>query len=67
MIGTVAPIRRVPVAHDGHKTLIMLRRKHSEAILDLLLRRDAAIATSKATGARVDEINTTSSNRSYEL
>ena len=67
MVGTVAPIRGAAVAHDGHKTLVMLRRRPREAIPDLLARLDAAIATAKATGSRVDEINTSTSDRSYEL
>lgn len=67
MVGTVAPIRGAAVAHDGRKTLVMLRRRPREAIPDLLARLDAAIATAKATGSRVDEINTTTSDRSYEL
>ena len=67
MVGTVAPIRGAAVAHDGGKTLVMLRRRPREAIPDLLARLDAAIATAQATGSRVDEINTTTSERSYEL
>ena len=67
MIGTVTPIREAAVAHDGQKTLVMLRRRPSEAIPDLLLRLDAAIATANTTGTRVDEINKSSSNRRYEL
>ena len=67
MVGTVAPIRNAAVAHDGHKTLAMLRRRPREAIPDLLARLDAAIASAKATGARVDEINTASSIRRYEI
>ena len=34
MIGTVAPIRGAAVAHDGKKTLVMLRRRPGEAIHD---------------------------------
>ena len=45
----------------------MLRRRSKEAIPDLMIRLDAAISTAKATGAHVDEINTPSSNRRYEL
>jgi hypothetical protein len=67
MVGTVAPIRGAAVAHDGGKTLVMLRRRPREAIPDLLARLDAAIATAKATGSRVDEINTSTSDRRYEL
>ena len=67
MVGTVAPIRGAAVAHDGRKTLVMLRRRPREAIPDLLARLDAAIATAKASGTRVDEINTSASDRRYEL
>ena len=67
MIGTVAPIRGAAVAHDGHKTLVMLRRRPREAIPDLLARLDAAIDTAKTTGTRVDEINNKGSTRQYEL
>jgi len=67
MVGTVAPIRDAAVAHDGRKTLAMLRRRPHEAIHDLLARLDTAIATAQSTGSRVDEINTASSNRRYEL
>ena len=67
MVGTVAPIRGAAVAHDGRKTLVMLRRRPREAIPDLLARLDAAIATAKASGTRVDEINTSTSDRRYEL
>ena len=67
MVGTVASIRDAAVAHDGRKTLVMLRRRPREAIPDLLARLDAAIATAKATGSRVDEINTAASDHRYEL
>lgn len=67
MIGTVAPIRGAAVAHDGHKTLVMLRRQSRETIPDLLARLDAAILTAMTTGTRVDEINTEGSSRRYEL
>jgi len=67
MVGTVAPIRGAAVAHDGGKTLVMLRRRPREAIPDLLARLDAAIATALSTGLRVDEINTAASNRRYEI
>jgi len=67
MIGTVAPIRGAAVAHDGNKTLAMLRRRLGEAVPELLGRLDAAIATAKSTGSRVDEINDASSDRRYEI
>ena len=67
MIGTVAPIQGAAVAHDGKKTLAMLRRRPREAIQELLARLDAAIATAKSTGSRVDEINVDSSDTRYEF
>ena len=67
MIGTIAPIKGAAVAHDGKKTLAMLRRRPHEAITDLLTRLNAAIATAQATGSRVDDINTASSGKRYEI
>jgi len=67
MIGTVAPIHAAAVAHDGEKTLAMLRRRPGEPVPALLARLDAAIATAKSTGSRVDEINDASSDRRYEI
>jgi hypothetical protein len=67
MIGTVAPIQGAAVAHDGKKTVVMLRRRPGEAIQELLARLDAAIATARSTGLRVDEINVGSSDTRYEL
>jgi hypothetical protein len=62
MIGTIAPIRGAAIAHDGKKTLVMLKHRPGEPLPDLLHRLDAAIATAKATGKRVDEINNASSD-----
>jgi hypothetical protein len=67
MVGTVAPIKGAAVAHDGKKTLAMLRRRPLEPLLDLLARLDAAIALAQSSGSRVDEINTASSDKRYEL
>ena len=67
MIGTIAPIHGAAVAHDGKKTLAMLRHRPGEAVHKLLARLDAAIAKAKSTGSRVDEINTTKSDRRYEI
>jgi hypothetical protein len=67
MLGTVKPLSGAAVAHDGKKTLAMLRRRPAEAIADLLLRLDAAIATAQTTGSGVDEINKPSSDVRYEL
>lgn len=67
MLGTVKPLAGAAVAHDGKKTLAMLRRRPAEAVADLLIRLDAAIATAQSTGSRVDEINKPSSDVRYEL
>ncbi len=67
MMGNVAPIRDAAVAHDGKKTLVMLRKRSTESVADLLVRLDLAIATAQSTGQRVDEINTPSSDLRYEL
>jgi hypothetical protein len=67
MLGTIKPLSGAAVAHDGKKTLAMWRRPPAEAVADLLLRLDAAIATAQITGLRVDEINKPSSDVRYEL
>jgi hypothetical protein len=67
MLGTVKPITNAAVAHVGQKTLLMLRKKEGEFVTDLLKRLDNAIATARASGQRVDEINKPSANVSYEM
>ena len=67
MVGTIAPIKGAAVAHDGKKTLAMLRRRPHESLPALLTRLDTAVATAQATGTRVDEINTASSSKRYEI
>ena len=67
MIGTIAPIRGAAVAHDGTKTLVMLRCRPGELIHELLARLDGAIGTAKSTGSRVDEINLPRSDTRYEI
>jgi hypothetical protein len=52
MIGSIASIQGAAVAHDGNKTLLMLKRRPGEAIQDLLARLDLAVATAKSTGSR---------------
>lgn len=66
-MGNVALIRDAAVAHDGKKTLVILRKRATESVADLLVRLDLAIATAQFTGQRVDEINTPSSDLRYEL
>ena len=67
MVGAAKPLPYTAVAHDGKKTLAMLRRRKNETLDELLTRLDAAIATAQSTGRRVDEINTTSANVRYEI
>ena len=67
MIGTIAPIQGAAVAHDGTKTLAMLKRRPGELIHELLARLDSAIGTAKSTGSRVDEINPPRSDTRYEI
>jgi hypothetical protein len=67
MLGKMAPVNGVAVAHDGKKTLAMLKRQNQESVADLLTRLDSAIGRATATGVRVDEINATASSASYEV
>lgn len=67
MIGTIAPIHGAAVAHDGKKTLAMLKQRPQEPVADLLLRLDTAIANAKSSGQRIDEINSASSNHRYQF
>lgn len=67
MLGTMQPIHDAAVAHDGRKTLVMLRHKTGESVPDLQARLDTAIGIAQATGARVDEINRKTSSTRYEL
>ena len=63
MLGAMRPIDGVAVAHDGHNTLAMLRRRPDETVQQLLERLDTAIGTALAGGRRVDEINRSSDER----
>lgn len=65
MLGTVQPIVGAAVAHDGKKTLVMLKRRSAEPVGMLLERLDAAIETAISTGTRVDEINKPGSDVRY--
>jgi hypothetical protein len=67
MLGTVKPISDAAVAHDGKKTLAMLRRRAAETVPDLLARLDAAIAAAQSSGSCVDEINKPNSDTRYKL
>jgi hypothetical protein len=67
MLGTVKPISNAAVAHDGKKTLAMLKKRPREDLQDLLERLDAAIAEARASGQRVDEINKPGANTRYDM
>lgn len=67
MLGTVKPISNAAVAHDGKKTIAMLRRRDPETVSDLLSRLDAAIASAQTSGCCVDEINDLKSDVRYRL
>lgn len=57
MVGAVKPIDGAAIAYDGKTAVAMLRQKPGEAVDALLMRLDAAIATARRTGKRVDEVN----------
>jgi hypothetical protein len=67
MLGTMRPVDGAAVAHDGKKTLAMLRRRPTESVAQLLLRLDEAIGQAQTTGQRVDEINAKPSDQTYEV
>jgi len=66
MIGTVKPIKHAAVAHDGKKTLAMLRCKAGESVHSILDRLNEAIAVANRTGKCVDDINRPDSDVSYK-
>ena len=65
MLGTVKPIIGAAVAHDGKKTLVMLKRRPDEPVQLLLSRLNNAIQTAHDSGQRVDEINRPDSDVRY--
>ena len=67
MIGTVQPVNGVAVAHDGKKTLAMLRRRPNETIEELLARLNRAIGVARHQGIKVDEINDPDADVTYAL
>lgn len=66
MIGAMKPVKHTAVAHDGKRTLAMLRFEPSESLSSILMRLEETIKSAKTTGQRVDEINTSGSNTSYQ-
>jgi hypothetical protein len=57
MIGAIEPVRNAAVAYDGKQAVAMLRYEPHESVSSILTRLDAAIATAKTSGQRVDEWN----------
>lgn len=57
MVGRIQPIDCAAVAHDGARTLAMLRRQSHETLPQLLARLDAAIGIAKNDNRFTDEIN----------
>lgn len=56
-IGVVRPVGCVAVANDGYNTLVMLRRRRGESLIQLLARLDQAIAKANDEDVYTDEIN----------
>ncbi len=67
MLGTVQPIVGAAVAHDGKRTVAMLKRQPGETVEQLLHRLDRAVHTTLDTGMRIDEINQPKSDVRYEI
>lgn len=47
----------IAAAAEKTHSVAMLRRKAGESLMDVLQRLDDAVATARATGNRVDEVN----------
>lgn len=56
-VGEKVPMGCIAVAHDGHNSLAMLRRRKGESLIQLLTRLDQAIAKANNEGVFTDEIN----------
>jgi hypothetical protein len=63
MVGEKFPMGCVAVAHDGHNSLAMLKRRKGESLIQLLTRLDQAIAKANNEGAPTDEINSPNATR----
>lgn len=62
-IGQLYPIPCAAVANADHDCLAMLQRRPEETFHQLLKRLDAAVATARDSGIRIDEINPPSPSR----
>jgi hypothetical protein len=67
MIGTIKPIRHAAVAHDGKKTVAMLRCKAGESLGHIMQRLEFAIAQAQLHGECVDELNRPDSDKTYKF
>jgi len=56
-LGEKFPMGCIAVAHDGHNSLAMLKRRKGESLIQLLTRLDQAIAKANNEGVFTDEIN----------
>lgn len=56
-VGEKYPVGCIAIAHDGHNTLAMLKRRKGETLNQLLTRLDQAIAKAYDEDIFTDEIN----------
>ena len=56
-VGEKVPMDCIAVAHDGHNSLAMLKRRKGETLIQLLTRLDHAIAKANNEVVFTDEIN----------
>jgi hypothetical protein len=61
-VGNKFPVGDVAIAHDGHNSLAMLRRRKGESLVQLLIRLDQAIQKALEEDVFTDEINRSSSH-----
>jgi len=59
-LGVIRPMGCVAVAHDGHSSLAMLRRRRGETLIQLLTRLEFAVDKALKEEVLTDEINPTS-------
>jgi hypothetical protein len=56
-VGNKSPVGSVAIAHDGHNSLAMLKRRKGESLVQLLIRLDQAIQKALEENIFTDEIN----------
>ena len=63
-LGVIPPVKEcVAIAHEGRKTLAMLKRRKGESLAELLSRLNLAIARAHTDDIFTDEINPTNVKR----